>query len=154
MSQHTSYALLFRSFLFTIFLQQCIISPSVCTAATETEDTEEVNRILNATAVVQRILAQRKQQSNQLYEVETQLEEEMRRFYKEYDIALQTFRTVDAGLREKVRTLETQIVAEARSHPRASYFPSWGPAFLIMLIFVCGILMYLRRALVLIEAGN
>jgi hypothetical protein len=140
-------------------------SPCVLLAAAEAdvdaaggddpEDVAEVDRILTNTQVVKDMRAQRAQHATEIAALEKALEGEIKAFYMKHDAALQKFRVIDAGLVQRVRNLESQVVAEAQElRDRAPTYSSWWLPAMLLLVSTCGIVGYLYRALQTVNGKN
>ena len=126
-------------------------SPFLLAAAEDAgdpEDIAEVDRILTNTQVVKEMRAQRAQHASEIASLEKALESEIKTFYMKHDAALQKLRVIDAGLVQRVRNLESQVVAEAQElRDRAPTYSSWWLPALLLLVSACGIVGYLYCAL-------
>jgi len=116
--------------------------------AAQGEDSEEVERILSATDVVQKLTKQREKHRLQLIEIEKNMETEIKTFYTKHDAALSKLRVIDSELRQRVSNLESKIIAEAQNlKARAPSYSSWLLPFCGLLLLVVGVYVYLGRAI-------
>ena len=92
--------------------------------------------------------AQRARHAKEIAELDGALETEIKSFYMKHDAALQKLRVIDAGLVQRVRNLESKVVAEAQElRDAAPAYSSWLLPATLLLASACGILAYLYRAL-------
>lgn len=119
------------------------------------EDIAEVDRILTATDIVKEIKAQRTQHAQEIQALEKALEDEIKTFYIKHDAALQKFRVIDSNLVQRVRNLESQIIAEAQDlREKAPTFSSWLLPALFLLVSACAVLGYLYKAMQSVHGKN
>jgi hypothetical protein len=112
----------------------------------DVEDTQEVERILGATDIIQEITKQREKHHVQLIEIEMNMETEIKEFYKKHDSALSKLRTIDSELRQRVNNLESKVIAEAQNlKDRAPSYSSWLLPCVGLTGVVIGIYVWLGR---------